>query len=631
MMGGYVGRILRVNLTNGTSNEDTLPEDMLRKYIGGAGIGARLLYDERPFDLKPLDPDDFLIIMTGPLTGLPVPASCDWAVINFNTQTGKTIARAHGHGYFGAYLKFAGYDGIVIKGASKKPVYLWIHDGEVEIRDASKIWGRDSHETEDLIKEELGVKDASVAAIGQGGENLVSGALIQCDKHHHASKGDCGVMMGSKKLKAIAVYGNMGIPIADSKRLLEVGQGWREACFAPGAPAGMLYKAGVTRLYAFLAEHSMCAAKNYLSPDMGSQMAFAYVKACATGKLKITPNACFGCPIACAYKSEINYGPYKGKVATLSGGAEALESSASMVGITDPAEVQYITDLYDRLGLDAPVGLAMALAFECYEKGLLTKEKADGLELRWGDMDVILSLLDKVVKREGFGNVLADGPVRTAQWIGGDAPKYAIHIKGAGGLHIHDWRAGEWSVLLGLALAQAGPRFEGSGVDGLGAEPDLGYPERTPPEHLFEKEGKSKAIRQTAMHKVVGDSIGLCMFTFSSIPGIINTILPEALMAATGWEGFTRDEYLLTGERILNLERVFNVRCGLTPEDDLNVSPRLLEAPTEGKAKGIAMAPYLKDMVMEYYDLMGWDKKTGKPSRETLERVGLEDLIKDIY
>jgi len=624
--GGYVGKILRVDLTTETIKDEPLPsEDVLRKFIGCLGLGVKFLFDELPRDAKSTDPESPLIIMTGPLTGLPVPGSSSWTVVNLNFDTKKTVGSAHGHGFFGPYLKFAGYDGIIIKGIAKRPVYLWIHDGMAEIRDASNLWGKDTHETEDLVREELGIKEVSVAAIGPAGENLISGALIESDKHHHAAKGGCGAVMGSKKLKAIAAFGRGGIPIADGRKLLEISQRWKEALFLPYGTGTMMKNGGITRMYDYFGASCFMAVKNYQNPLLGAELGKNIVEAAKAGKLKITPAPCYNCPIGCSYRSEITYGPYKGKVATLSGGGENVEAASALFGITEPAIAHYLTDLNDRLGLDSSVALAMSLAFECYEKGILKKEDTDGLELRWGDHEVVMKLLDKVIKREGFGAKLADGPGRAAEHIGGDAHKYVVHIKGTG-INLHDWRT-TWSVLLGQAVAGAGPRFEGLGVDFLVIEPDLGYSQPGTP---FVKEGKAKAVRETGNKKLWEDCLGVCMFTSGGVPGSL-TFIPEALMCATGWEGFTKEEALLVGERVVNLERVFNIQRGLTPADDLNVSQRLLEAPTEGVAQGKAIGPYFKEMVMEYYELMGWDKDTGKPFRETLEKVGLGDLSSTIW
>ena len=621
MKGGYIGKILRVDLNEGTFRDEALPDEaILRKVIGGVGLGLWYLYDERPWGKELLAPEEPLIVMTGPFTGTPVPGSSDWTVINFNTQTRNTLASSHGHGHFGAMLKFAGYDGIIVTGISPNPVYLFINNGKAELRDASAMWGRDSHETEDLVRAEVGINEVSVAAIGQGGENLVAGALIQSDKNHHAAKGDPGVLMGSKKLKAMAVYGEGSIPIADPGKLLEISLRWKDMCFLPTAPATLVRHGGLTGFYTFLGDHSQAAAKNYLSPELGTKMTYNYVDAFATGKLKKTPNACFGCPVACAYNAEIMDGHLKGHVATLSGGGENLEAAAAMVGITDAAEVVYLADLYDRLGLDCPVGLSLGLAFECYEKGIITKEDTGGLELKWGDFDAVIKLLDMTVKKEGIGKILAEGPAWAAKKIGGDAPKFAVHMKNAGP-HIHDWRGGEWSVLLGQAVAGCGPRFEGLGADGLTAEPDMGYPTQAEP---YVAEGKALAVKLTANHLVWADCAGLCMFTMVSMPGITK-LLPEALGALTGWDDMTSDEYLATGERVVNFERLFNLKAGMTPADDLNVSPRLLEDPGEGAGKGKPIAPYFEDMVWEYYDLMDWDKKTGRPSKDVIKRLDLEE------
>jgi aldehyde:ferredoxin oxidoreductase len=294
------------------------------------------------------------------------------------------------------------------------------------------------------------------------------------------------------------------------------------------------------------------------------------------------------------------------------------------VGVYEPSSIIYLTDICDKLGFDSStVGCKVALAIECYEKGLLTKENTDGLELRWGDAKLVETLYRKAANKEGWlGKVLALPPLQCAEMIGGDAPNYLVHIKGSG-MNLHDWRA-MWGALFGQVVG-GGSGWPASGADFV-AEPDLGYPKAQDP---LEWKDKPEAARKIGMKKYFEDSSGTCWFNTWGVPRTIN-YEPEALSGATGWD-FTSEEMLLAGERLMNLERAFNVRRGLTPADDYDISPRLLEPPPSGLAKGKSIKPHLKAMVMEYYRLMGWDEKTGKPLRSTLKRVGLEDVIQDIW
>lgn len=599
-----------MDLSTGKLSDEPLPaETVLRDYLGGVGLGVKLLYEEVPPSVGPLDPANRLVFMTGPLAGTPGPGSSNGTLVSVNAETGFTVGSAHTHGLFAAYVKFAGYDGIIFQGASPKPAYLWLHDGRAELRDASALWGKDTHQTEDLIKQVVAEPRASVAAIGPAGENLIPGACVENDYYHTAASGGMGAVMGSKRLKAIAAYGRGGVPLANAKVMASVCAEWR------GRLAPSRVPAGVTMFWRSFGENSIMATKNFLSPAVGVRIGNNFAEACKT--YKITQKPCFGCPAGCSYKVVVTNGPRQGFVGTMGGGGENLEGAAAKVAVDEPGSVLWLADRYDRLGLGtSTIGCAISLAFECYERGLLTREETGGLELRWGDA-AAAKLLDMVVAREGIGKVLANGPKEAARQIGGDAPKYAVHVKGAG-FNLHDWR-GYWQSLLGQIVASAGPRWEGTSADALGPEPDAGYPKPLPP---FNREGTPEAVRRTQVKKLFEDCLGVCRFTAGRLPGVM-ALESQAIAAATGWEPYSAEEMFAIGERIANLERLFNMSRGLTAAHDLDVSPRVLETPADGKAQGKTLAPYLRDMVREYYRLMGWEEDTGRPSPQVLARLGL--------
>lgn len=618
--GGYKGKILRVDLRKEKTWEESIPsEEILRKYIGGLGLGVKILCEELPDNAKPLDPENLLIFMTGPFTGTTAPCSSDWTVVTLNHNTGNTVGAGHSHGFFGAYLKFAGFDGIVFQGEAKRPVYMYIKDGQVEFRDASRIWGKDTHETEDLVKEGIGDVRVSVATIGPAGENLHFGACIENDKHHTVAKAGVGAVMGSKNLKAVAVSGRQGVPIFNPKEFLSITQDWRKRLFestkALTTHPQFLGKGGITRNYPRIAD--FIAGKNLSDAGFGHIFTRSVVE--GAKKFKVTPVACFSCPIACCYRVEISSGPYRGKVATLGGGGENMEGAAGVIGVLDPGTIFWMTDIYDRLGFDsATPGLTIALAYECYEKGLLTKKETDGLELRWGNSEAAIVLLDKLIRREGIGKILAEGIKKAAELIGGNAPKFAVHIKGTG-YNLHDWR-GKWTIMLGQAIAGAGPCWQSGHGPDYRPDPDLGYPDFLEP---CRKEGVAQATKKVQLRAVWEDCIGICFFGGGrGIPKVLE-FGPRALGALTGWEDFTLEEAFQVAERVINLERLFNMKRGLTVENDLDISERLLEPPDAGPAKGKTIAPYIRELVKEYYELMGWDKETGKPLDETIKRLGL--------
>jgi aldehyde:ferredoxin oxidoreductase len=625
MLGGYAGKLLRVDLTSGSSSNERLPsEDVLRKYIGGVGLASKILYEELPVDVKPLDPENRIIFMTGPLGGTPAPSSGQCSVCTFNYETGYTLGVAHFHTRFGAMLKYAGYDGIIVQGASTAPVYLWINDGEVELLDASHLWGKDTHETYNLLKNEVGEPEAEAVCIGPAGEAMMKGGAICAGLYHMAAKGGAGSVMGSKKLKAIVVFGTGGIQIADPTKLLELSLGWREAAWAPSSGAAKgVGMAGATKSFYKTKETSQCVAfKNMTDPDSAYEKGQAFMA--AAEKCNIRPQAPFSCPVACSYRLEVAEGRWKGLVATVGGGNENLEGASSLMGVADLGNQYWLIDQFDRMGWDsATPGSGIALAFELYENGIITKKDTDGLELKWGNADAVYQLMHKTLKREGIGRVIAEGPKAVAGHFGGDAPQRVIHVKGAG-LNMHDWRP-YWGVIFSYGVSCTGPCHQGIGVELL-QHGEIGYPEVLSGPTA---EGKAEAVAKTMKKKLWDDSNGVCWFVSFGGPGV-NTYSAESVMAATGWNNLTKEETWTIGERIINLCRVFSVRRGHNPAHDLDYGGRLLEAPRGGPAKGLTFAPHLKRMLTEYYDFMGWDPETGKPNRETLERLDLGYLWKDI-
>lgn len=627
--GGYCNKVLRVNLTDGTCSVEPLPdESILRKYVGGFGLGLWYLTKELPAGVGPLEPENPLIFLNGPLTGTRVPSPTNCTLTTLNGDTGYTAGRAHGHGWFGPYMKMAGLDGIIITGASDKWVYLWINDDKIELRDASQLLGKDTHETEDLVKQELGYpiecgKGISVAAIGPAGENLVAGALIEQDKNHSFAHSGVGAVMGSKKLKAIAVRGTTEVPVFNAENVKKVHDEWarglKDLGIAPLISRGGAHKAYDSDVWYELIGLS---AKNWTAnwlPGFGRGLVTSN---------KNTPRPCFRCPIACSSDSLVTEGPYKGYVATLSGGGENMEGAASIVGAggDDPGTVVYLTDLDDRLGFEtSTIGCAMAVAFEAYEKGLLTKEDTDGLELTWGNVQAIDTLVKRIAYQEGkFAKKLSKGPKVAAEQVG--LPEAAVHIKGSG-MNLHDWRRG-WGVLLGQVVG-GGSGWPAPGADKWTAEPDAGYPEKTNP---VSPNDKGVEVARTAGLKYWNDCNGACWFATWGQPGI-KRITAEAIANVVGWTDFTADETVEVGNRVLTLERIFNMQHGLTAEDDYKVSPRMTDpAPADAlEAAGKSIAPYLEGWVRDYYEENGWDRRSGKPMRSTLKKLGLDEYIDQVW
>ena len=614
-MNGSGTSIIRVDLTEGTITRESLTEDMARDYIGGIGIGVRVVYDEVPPGVDALEPENRLVFAVSPLTGTAVPGACRYHVVGKSPQTMFTLSVADAGGFWGPELKSAGYDAIILQGASEKPVYLWIKDDTVEIRDAADLWGKDTFETEDAICQMLGDKRIRVVSIGPAGENQVRLACIHNDKGHIAGRGGFGAVMGSKNLKAIAVRGFQRPPVKYRERLTKLAQEWKEAGVGTS-----LHQwgtgGGVQRYY----DIGALPIKNLTTNEFDvEKLTGQYIR--ETYQKKHKP--CFGCFMHHVYTIEVTEGDYKGFKGE-EPEYELLAGFGSNLGIEDAGAVAVIGERCDRLGMDAiGVSWALSLAMEAYEKGLITREDLGGIDLKWGDTEAVLAMMDKMALRQDLGDILSDGAAIAAERIGGAARDFVVTTKKNMSPKCIDIRAMPGRNLA-FTVASSGPTTEH--VPGLHSgvpEPELGFPEgldmRTP-------ERQAEAVRKGGMRKVFVDACAVCDFV---LPPPALTNLLDVFEAVTG-RRLSIEEALTIGERILNLQRCFNILHGLTPEND-DVSERLLTAPSDGPAEGIGSRPYLKGLVNEYYQLMGWDAKTGKPLPDTLRRLGLENEVEDIW
>ncbi len=614
-----MGKILNVDLTGGTTSQQSLDRDLARKYIGGVGFGVKIVYDEVPPGVDAFDPETPVVFSTGPLTGTPFPGSGAFAVTTKSPLTGFTIGHAQANGLFGAKLKRAGYDVIVVRGHSLKPVYLWVENGKAELRDASKFWGSNARESEESIKEAVRQPQASVACIGPAGENKVRYAAIYSDRGHIAASGGVGAVMGSKNLKAIAVHGSGKTPVADRKTLEEISSECREALMqTPGIQSLRDFgTAGSLEMIHRMGDLPTRNLTTNVFPDY-PKLTGLYIRKNFDTKPKAS---CFRCPVNHVHMFEITEGPYKGFCGE-EPEYEGISAFGSNLGISDTAAVLFISNLADSLGMDCKaVSFVISLCMECYEKGLLSREDLGGIDLTWGNADGVVKLLEKIANREGIGDILAEGAGRAAEHIGGDAPRFAVHVKGAG-IHNHDFRAA-WGMGLSHVISSFAGTKEGLGTD-FGPDPDLGYPVSLNP---LDRAGHAEAVRKTGLKEMFSDCGIICLF-------LVRRRLPwsslvDALNAATG-EGYSIDEVQMAQERIKCLGRAFAIRHGLKPQDDWP-SERLLEAPKDGPAAGRSWRPYLKGMVAEYYRCMGWDEKTSKPLRQTLKRLDLDYVINDIW
>jgi len=610
---GYAGRLLRVDLTKRSVSEEWLDEETLRKYVGGAGFGAKYLYEEVPPGVDCFDPWNRLIVASGPLAGTQIPGSGTFSVSTRGVLTGGA-AFGQANGFFGAFLKFSGVDGLIIQGAADRPVYLYVHDGQVEFRDAAHLMDKDTWETDDLIKEELGYgqRGMSVACIGPAGENLVKFAAIVADKGHVAGHNGMGAVMGSKKLKAIAVArGKEKTDLYDPERIQALAREIREG-IENNPLSQTLYRYGTLGTYRMVEAVGALPIKNYTTniyPDKEKLEQFTpeYIR----GRFNPKPNPCWACRMHHCHDSTITEGPYQGMVVE-EPEFECLSAMGAQIGNMEVASAMMLTNVVDRLGFEMnETGWVIGLAMECYEKGLISKEDTDGLELNWGNVEAARSLLQNIARRRGFGNTMAEATMRAAQIIGGEAPNFAVHTKKGNTPRGYDHR-GSWVEWFDKLTSNTGT-LESRPMSRRGAG-----------RILEPAEVVSIATSGKGRMSFV-DTLGVCFF---STGGLV-PMLAQALNAATGWD-FDEEEGQNVGLRIVNLARAYNIQQGHTRDLDAP-SPRYGSTPVDGPFAGKSLTPFLDAMLDDYYHRMGWDIATGKPLPETLAKLGLEHVVKDIW
>jgi aldehyde:ferredoxin oxidoreductase len=607
---GYNGKILRVDLTTEETGYQHLDEDTARKYIGGAGLAAKILWGETTSDTEPLSPENLLIFMTGPLTGSIVPSSSRYTVDGISPLSG-IWGQAHGGANWAWELKHSGFDGIVVKGQSKRPVYLWLRDGKAEIRDAGHLWGRDTYEVPELLKDETDA-NASTACIGPAGEKLVRIACIMNDgkRGRAVARGGLGALMGSKKLKAITVRGTLPVDIYSQENLQNSVK--RVYASFPPRKKEVVLEEGINILKSIFPIGGY-PVKNWLEGTFEGGKKFV------EDAQKASVIFCKGCPHGCG---ESLY--------TVDGERHTVYEAWGPLGtnclIDNPEALQQAYSLCNRYGLDSiSAGGVIAFAMECFEKGLLTKKDTDGIEFTWGNDEVLVEVVRKIGEKEGIGELLGDGVRRAAERIGGIASEYAMHVKGLE-FPAHDPRASMSQALayatcsFGAGHMEAGlgrsvENYSGSAIPT--SYPDLGYPEAL---DRFAMEGKGELTAKTQNFHSMVDSLVVCMFLSWRLQP---SNLVEMLNSATGWN-LDLDEFMLTGERIFNLRRMFNVRRGISRKDDTLPSRFLThKRGTGGAADSL---PFLGLMLNEYYAYRGWSEE-GIPTREKLTELGLEECF----
>ena len=615
-MFGYMGKILRVDLTSGNITEESLKENDCKMFLGGSGLATKYLFDEVPGGTDPLGPDNELIFMTGLLTGTESPSAGRYCVVTKSPLTGFW-GEANSGGNWGVYLKISGFDGIIFKGISPKPVYLVIDDGKAELRDAKHLWGKGVSETDRLIKEELG-EDCDVAAIGIAGENLVRYAAIINDVHRAAGRCGVGMVMGSKRLKAVAARGTQEIKIANKDVFSEISK--RNYDLVNESMLKITLETYGTAMVTDLVNvRGGFPTRNWQTgvfPDIDKISGITL-----ESTLLVDRKHCYACPISCCRVSVVRSGPYacKGEGPEF----ETIGAFGAMCALENLEAITLAHNLCDDYGLDVvSTGSTIAFAIECYEKGILTKADTDGLELKFGDADVVIQLIHKIAKREGIGDLLAEGTKRVAAKLDKGAEKFAMNVKGLE-LPAYDPRAAKICGLAFVTANRGGDHItayiEGPAFTDI---PFLCVEESKIEDTLVENPAEAKVVKDLEDALTVFDCVGTCKFMGMALAA---EDWVDMIANCVGWD-FGVSDFRKAGERVYNLARAFNVREGLTRADD-TLPKRLLEEPLpEGPAEGHKVEK-LDQMLDAYYEFRGWDKKTGKPTPEKLKELGLDYVV----
>jgi aldehyde:ferredoxin oxidoreductase len=611
---GYCGKILRVDLTTKKISEQRLTGDLVRKYLGGNGIAARIIYDEIKPGTDPMSPDNKLVFMTGPLNGTRVPFASKFGVWSLSPLTNNfhdSLVSAA----MAAETKYAGYDGFVFEGRSEKPVYVWIDDNVAKICDAGHLWGKKSSDTHNMILEDLGDSEIQVACIGPSGEKKVRYANIGVGVSRRLGRGGLGAVMGFKNLKAVAVRGQGSIEVTDLEGVQK---------FADNAYERVKNHSAYVR-YALYGTPGSVTTDSTLGISFGTRnwreeyfedwekLSGEFMRE----RFTVKDLACPNCPVGCSHTTTVRDGPYAGT--TLEGPEfESIYAFGPMCGNNRLDAIIAANKLCDEYGIDTiSTGVTIAFAMECYEKGLVTSKDTDGIELTWGNHDAIISMVEKIAEREGFGDLLAEGSWRAANKIGKGAEKYSMTAKKLE-LPGHSPR-----TMRGMMLAYAVNTCGGRHHD---ARPTAEYGEID----RLEVKGKPEFVRASNHMCAVGDSLIICRFSERLYGHTLNQRYVDMVNLVTGF-GLSLEDLELIGETIYNLERAINVRCGIRRRDDRIPDRFFKDALTAGPAKGeVANREVFNNMLDKYYELRGWDKNTGIPTKKKLLELGLEDVTKDI-
>jgi len=633
MPNGYNGKIVRVDLTSKTVNVEEPGEIVYRTYLGGGGLASYYLLRELKPGIDPLSADNILIFASSVISGAPIAGMVRFTVAAKSPLTGA-YGEAEAGGFWGPELKFSGFDAVIITGKAEKPCYLWIHDGEVEIRSAERIWGLDTGPAQEMIREELKENRARVALIGPAGENRVRFACVVNELKHVNGRTGMGAVMGSKLLKAVAVRGTKKMTSHDPEKLRELSKDLAELIGRHG-PNMLLHKMGTSNLIKPLSNQGILPTHNFRTGFFEKAEMISGERMAET--IQKHEEGCYACAVRCKRSVEILSGPYA--TARQYGGPEyeTLSSLGSLLCIDDLAAIAKGNELCNRYTLDTiSAGVAIGFAMECFEKGILTRSDTDGIEFTFGNPEAMLKGIEWIAFRKpGLGDLLADGVKIAAERIGKGSEKFALHIKGQE-LPMHDPR-GKTGQGLSFAISPTGAdhvraphdtAFQATGPN-LEQIAPLGLLEPIPPREM----GPRKARNFTYLQFIwsLYESLGVCNFVAGPVWALTLPKLVEVVQAVTGWET-SLWELMKVGERTATMARVFNLREGFGRKDD-TLPDRLFEPLESGALQGQGLdRGEFEDLLTLYYEAMGWDPKEGVPTRGKLAELNLfwlDESIKD--
>ena len=612
-MYGSTGKVLRVDMTQGKLWDEALDEATLRRYLGGTGLGAKYLMEEVDPKTDWSDPKNIFFLGSGILGGSRIPGCGTISITTKGAMTnGATSSQANGN--FGAYLKWCGYDAIIVQGASTTWKYLYLHEGGAELRDASKLVGKGSWETEDAIKAELGYKERamSVFGIGPAGENMVRFAGVFGDRGHAAAHNGLGAVMGSKKLKAFAAQRAPNkLQFADSEKLGELAKKTTEGAKAFGG--GGVFNWGTSRVVPAAEPAGWLPVKNYQTNVFPEKDLFDGQRLRSLFESQNYP--CYGCASHHYELMTVTEGPYKG----FFGKEPEYEQWASwgpQIGQKDPGAAVVLSNECDNLGMDTnEAGWLVGWVMECYQKGALKKEDLGGLEMTWGNVEATRALLKKIANREGYGDTLAEGVKLAAEKMGGEAVNWAIFTGKGNTPRGHDHR-GRWVEMLDTVVSDTGTLQ----TQMLVMDKDLW--KMPNPMDVFNPDHVVQAEANSTGSMTISDCLVQCWFcSFND-----TETQTESINAATGWN-LSLEEVMKIGRRVVAMMRIYNLKCGLTPDKE-TTSPRYGSQCVDGPNTDKPIAPHWEKMMDQYYQMVGWDRKTGMPLPETLKELDIEDLAK---